>query len=516
MFPIAHDDVALRQLLESDFHRLSRDVTSAQEISAIVAHLLTATQRIVHDLASSWNKRSAIYRLPDELIAASCALLPLRDRLSASHVSRSWRHAALGFPSVWCDIEISSRCWNPAAIIEMMLSRTGQLPVSFSYNDDLRAPEGYQEIMQAIGIHMHHMASISWRSDSTAARNLEFTQPAPLLRSLVTNVYCSLPESFLGGQRGSLRTLHVPLLRLPASCAAFSTVTDLRGSAPEFMDDTETLRNLFTLFPRLETLWLSSLRDPMAHHMPAGPAPLSLTHLRLSTFSEVCDHAARYLAWKTPALVHTELIYQAPIPEIATTALCALFVDAVEMSVQLPNEIGSGAEIALRDAAGATCRLRFAYPARDAAGQFAALLHTVELARVRRLSADIGVFSLIVQRLPPGLQHVTLHAHAIDLGREFPRALQPLATYPWTSLDSLGLLAARCPSLASLTLEVHPLDRTNPPSAQTARDLLKMMPNLGTKGLPDVHIRGFSGDVVRELDGEPNKSAPAVKLVFDL
>ncbi|EJD44460.1 hypothetical protein AURDEDRAFT_125246 [Auricularia subglabra TFB-10046 SS5] len=518
MLPIDHDDAALRQVLESDFGRLARGITDAPQISAIVTHLVTAAHRIVYDFASTWNKRSAISRLPDELVAASCAFLPLRDRLAASHVSRAWRHASLSFPSVWCDIEVTSRCRDPAAVIGMLLSRTGQLPVFFSYRDVSRDPDGYPAILRAIDEHMHHIESISWHTENMGPRSLTFTRPAPLLRSLTTNIwYCNLPENFLGGQRGSLRVLHVPLLRLPASCAAFSTVTDLRGAASEFMDDNETLRNLFTLFPCLETLWLNNLRDGIAHYMPHGPAPLSLTRLRLSTMSDVCDHAARYVAWKTPALTNVELIYDAPKPEIATAALRALFLDATELSAYLPNEAGDGAEIALHDAAGAKCRLRFAYPARDASAQFSSLLRIMEFAHLRTLSSELGVFKSVVARLPRDMQHITLHAHEIDFGREMPHAPHAPAfvRYPWMELDCLVTLATRCPSLVSVTLDVHALDSANPPSAQNARDLLDMMKTYGVQGIPALHLRGFSAATIAEVDGDPSVGACAVPIVFD-
>ncbi|EJD44447.1 hypothetical protein AURDEDRAFT_166536 [Auricularia subglabra TFB-10046 SS5] len=305
--------------------------------------------------------------------------------------------------------------------------------------------------------------------------------------------------------------MDVPLLRLPASCA------DLRGAAPDFRDDKETLRNLFTLFPCLETLWLNNLRDGIAHHIPHDPAPISLMRLRLLTMSDVCDHAALYVAWKTPALANVELIYDAPKPEIASAALRALFLDATEISVYLPNEAGDGAEIALHDAAGAKCRLRFAYPARDASGQFSSLLRIIEFARLRTLCSELGVFKSVVTRLPRDMQHITLHTREIDFGREMPHAppAPAFVSFPWMELDCLYPLATRCPGLLSVTLEVHALDSANPPSAQNARDLLRMIKTYGVQGLPALHLRGFSTAAIAELDGDPSVGACAVPIVFD-
>lgn len=80
-----YDDAALRALLESDFRRLTRGVKKAPQIDAVVGCLFTAMKRIMHGLTSDWNRNESTYRLPDELLAACFALLPFRDRVTASH-----------------------------------------------------------------------------------------------------------------------------------------------------------------------------------------------------------------------------------------------------------------------------------------------------------------------------------------------------------------------------------------------------------------------------------------------
>ncbi|EJD39748.1 hypothetical protein AURDEDRAFT_187251 [Auricularia subglabra TFB-10046 SS5] len=213
MLTINHDTAALRAQLTADFAKISSNAKRAPDVDQIVQFFMTVTFHIMRDLSSEWNERHSQIPLPTEVLSICFTFLPLSDRVRASHVSRSWRTAALNFPKVWSEIDLSPYVSNPAAICEMALSRAGQHPVDFVYQSSGRAPQ--PAIVLAIEKHVCHLRSIVWDSLSDPPR---FELPAPLLESfqIVCNrtLFASLWHAPpLRPMRGDGRTLTLECTR---------------------------------------------------------------------------------------------------------------------------------------------------------------------------------------------------------------------------------------------------------------------------------------------------------------
>ncbi|EJD44433.1 hypothetical protein AURDEDRAFT_166522 [Auricularia subglabra TFB-10046 SS5] len=505
MLAADYDSTALRALLVSDAKLLSRDITEAAQLAAIIEHLCSTTQSILSDFASSWNARNPSYNVPDESLAACFSFLPLRDRVAVSHVSRAWRHAALEFPLVWYQLDIFSASRGPASLFEMALSRAGRLAVELTY---VEREHALVTMAQAVERNIHRIRSISWNSNQLDTHFPTLTGPAPLLESLITNVDPKMPEGFLGGLIGRLHAMHVPLFNLPSSCAALSTVTCLQGSVP-ITDGADTFSRLFKLFPQLDFVSLLGLDDSLTT-MPSGPIPLSLAYLRLMEHvNGHCNLVAQYLTWRTETLRQCDLWFPVPRAVRPTPSLCHLFAGASEISITMPPDGKGESEIALVDSMGRICRIicHRHHTHLAAFKAYGRLLAGVSLDCVRTLRLDSMFLADICRLHPPQLAHLALYIQRVDIkdGQSPPSR----GSFPWDSLNPMAELGELYPKLNSLSVEIYAAD------ADDARELMHVLSTPDLRGLPTIHVHGFPSDFMGDVEEYARREGP-IKVTYGI
>ncbi|EJD44413.1 hypothetical protein AURDEDRAFT_166504 [Auricularia subglabra TFB-10046 SS5] len=512
------DSDALRSFLKAQFSSMSCGVTAAAEVAGIVQRVVDGTIDVMRECVRHWNARNAVQRFPDEILAACFALLPLRDRFSASQVSHAWRSVALAYPSVWSNISLLTCIRDPVAILDATLSRSGQSSVDLHcrrlcqwrvrrWYPPGEAPSA--QISPIVQRHLVHIQSISWYDNNGTPQFPALVTPAPLLASLYTDEDLALPPDFLGGMLGKLRTLHLGALSLPPSCPALATVTQLHCNVPNELSDPAVFRNLFHVFPRLESLSLLHLCRSRTHLMPPGPVPRTLVHLRLD--SQLGDIAAQYIAWRTERLTRVELAVWLTAEWLVeyNPAVLRLSAAATHIVIALPRNADSatppiGAEdgatdiecddsapdlqddngsLTLRDGTDTTCAIQFfcGYEGWTVnLDCFSQLVRALSLDSLRSLSTDCALLpALLDNHSPRDLAHLALTVR------------DEAGSYPWTTLSALP---AHFSHLRTLRLEVQP-----PPSLRDGRDLIEVLASLGATHPLEVEVHGFLGEIVAQL-----------------
>ncbi|KZV81260.1 hypothetical protein EXIGLDRAFT_844762 [Exidia glandulosa HHB12029] len=276
-------NLAIEACLHDVFRDLTQGVDSASQVQNIFMAVINKALRVLRDGMLEWNSSSTAQRVPPEVLASCLDHLSLADLVRASHVSRHWRSVALAFPALWTDIRLTSAHPRILDLLRSVLPRTGACPVDFAYtrSHTTSSPGPLDDIDLLLCEHMHHMRSIAWPGSIDATC---FSQPAPMLET----VSCSsveiayLPESFLGGVVGRMRSLELAYLDLTLEgFPALSSVTHLVCTLPWNVRGTASLGPLFDLFPNVEYLHLRALKSQ--HGTPSCSAPPSLRFLSLET-----------------------------------------------------------------------------------------------------------------------------------------------------------------------------------------------------------------------------------------
>ncbi|EJD46658.1 hypothetical protein AURDEDRAFT_113669 [Auricularia subglabra TFB-10046 SS5] len=246
-----------------------------------------------------------------------------------------------------------------------------------------------------------------------------------------------------------------------------------------------------------------------ANLLPVDPAPSSLTKVALGTRDEGYDLMQHYLAWRTDALQDVTLhmaydmspnlehvlagarqltvVRDGGLHEFYQTVITADGPDARTHSVGLADSDDDLVRIA-----GVLLR------ARDALAH----VHTLRIS-LHMLDPFIELFAAL-----PALKHVVLY---MESDNEVPEeGAEPAARAPHVFAGDLvtGLvrLQADRPALESLVVKVICWDAECPPTAQDARDLVGQLQLLQERTLPEILVKGFSADVVREVqvpEGRP-------------
>ncbi|EJD38947.1 hypothetical protein AURDEDRAFT_187563 [Auricularia subglabra TFB-10046 SS5] len=304
----------LRALAKTRVHCLS----TAVEVDQIGQVLCNETTAVIREVLFDWNRSNSCWRLPPELFAASCRFLTLRELITVSHVSRSWRSAVLQFPALWSDIWIHSLMKSPQELLRSILERVGNCPLEVSYTVagfsggiasslPRHFPRRGLPVGNVLSDHMHHVRTLVWCDNFDATC---FRVPAPLLTELRCEARTLIPEDFLGGVCASLTTLSLEYLSLPAICPALSTVVTLSARLPTMMRDTANLPHLFEIFKKLESLSLRGEFSAYLDVLPPGPAPTTLRKLELVDYDESTERAELFSRWKTDALKDVHLSVQ--------------------------------------------------------------------------------------------------------------------------------------------------------------------------------------------------------------
>lgn len=434
-------------------------------------------------------------------LAACFALLPFRDRISVSHVSRFWRATALSCPAIWRDIQIP-RCADPAEVLKMALSRAGKLALDVSYLPGKPSPD--PGVYVALAAHMDRFRSIAWGCTTDGGA---LDVPAPLLESFETQVSLHIPENVLGGKPSRLQRLHLGDLFLPASCPALSTVIDLKAKIPTEPADAIRFRALFDLCPHLESLELEYVQHAPDDVLPPGPAPKTLKKLHLHSFRRT-NLVKVFLNWRTDALrdVHFT-ITNPPSPEHAL-----VLMDARELSLFYEEEYERSVNIAIMPDGS---RRSILYPnilREDALPEGTDVIrgaHAV-FSKVHTLNISLSVIYNWISHAPwpRQLRHLVVNVH--EEAWVTPGVSR---SFPWYCLDCMAQFHTLFPLLETLSLVVLAWKRERPLTPDHAHGLIDKLASLDRTGLPDVRVVGFSEDAVRAIE---RSDLGTLRIFFDV
>ncbi|EJD40698.1 hypothetical protein AURDEDRAFT_170323 [Auricularia subglabra TFB-10046 SS5] len=286
---IPSDKQALEELVLSICLKAPLNELSACDAQAVVDDILNTARTSLANACYVRNQLMQTCTLPPEILADCFALLPMRDRITVSHVSRVWRTVALDAPFLWNDMTSFSQPRSRSMplmlpLMRVLLARSGGLPIHLEYNDWI---EG--DVIGLILPYLHRIASMTLHF----YQDLSFlNHPAPLLHTLRLKDVTSISDDFLARTAGRLAIMHAKALQLPNFCPPLATLTELTAT----LSSKTTLQALFAMCPRLQTLSLSELcRENVAD---VGRSPQFLSTLALSTFRSDCDLIAVYDACK--------------------------------------------------------------------------------------------------------------------------------------------------------------------------------------------------------------------------
>lgn len=385
------------------------------------------------------------HKLSAEMLAACFAFLDMIDLISASHVCHFWRSVSLAFPALWAHISVDSRLAHPANIIHMAMSRAGCLAVDFEdlyYSDEI--PDG---LADAVTRYMDRLNTLKWAHDPSA---LDLTRPGPLLREFACKWLCVIPEEFLGGVAGNLRTLRIGSAIFPEKCPALDTVTYLDMAFPWCMkpDEITSFSRIFHLLPRLEVMHLRNLEGSPGSTLPLGPAPRTLREVSLQGWA--CDLFALYTAWALESVATVQLT-----KDIEELDVGPFISGAVEISVVYNR--GPRPEMRtlaiLPDGRQRTIVWSNVPKTWDAIYKIAdAIRDTPVLPHMHTLVVPLSILgrALAGAWRWPSLTRLTVHIH--DHEHElFTRGGDDGVRFLWAQLDCLRSV----PALERLTLHVH-------------------------------------------------------------
>ncbi|EJD38021.1 hypothetical protein AURDEDRAFT_172901 [Auricularia subglabra TFB-10046 SS5] len=480
-------DAEVYDVLRTSFSRcfevLSRDTTDAAQVQLVFEELTRVSRSILSGLVDEWHlSNDCLRRLPNELIAHCFAYLPLRDRITASHVSRGWRSIALTHPVVWADLDFRELFRDKEALLEMALDRAAQHPVVIRNCPEPTRPASVVRVLTA---HMSHIQHLELpRRVSPAA----LVHPAPHLRYLRIQTNCRIRPEFLGGHAGRLRTLQLRSVILPEICPALSTVTDLTLHPPYDPDHDNTYRPLFRLFPVLQSLSLQELQFQDRGLIPDGPAPASLGRLSLETSQSQFDLCEYYARWESvaPNISHVVIEQYSP-PE---GHLRHIVSGAVELVIR--REFFHAhwrMDIVAVGPGGHRRREVTFWSTGDDSALVAQTLIDLRSALEDVTSLDVSATSfaafLPVLAVLPKLAHLTVTLVLDDSDSE------PDKHALWrNTLSSV----ARVPWLRSIAISVASGEGRCPPSADDARILLSQLESIAHGELPTLVVKGFSRD----------------------
>ncbi|EJD46629.1 hypothetical protein AURDEDRAFT_164448 [Auricularia subglabra TFB-10046 SS5] len=490
---LAFDHEPLRVRLAADVALLTSGVNDAAEVKKIFAQLADTTMTILRDLAYAWSEVHDLLRhLPKEVLALCFTFLPFSDRITASHVSRHWRAVSLADPAIWTDIDMPrtvSRNWS--RILRMALSRTRRYPVDVQ---GLSIPD-QDGIFQACMLeHMHHLRLLDWNFPE---HSVSLTARAPLLETLRgINYHVDIPSDFLGGQPAQLRTLYISSASLPETCPTLSTLTRLILDMPHDLNLAATLCRLFVLCPNLQTLRLGDLLPPsrFQNFFPRGPAPPSLVTLDLSSARADCDLAPLYIAWRTNNLRNVSLEQRCKSP----ASLEALVSGARSLTVM---EGGSPGQITITACypSGRTHSITFRDGVVD--GRLAATMISNLRSHLERIRT-VEVSDTYIDSFPPVLAGLPKLRQVTLIWELSPyRASDGGDTHAFISFEEqLCDLAEHCPNLDSIHVRAYCKRESCPLTSADAQAILADIADLGDRELPDIHIEGFSSDLVAGVE----------------
>ncbi|EJD37938.1 hypothetical protein AURDEDRAFT_187918 [Auricularia subglabra TFB-10046 SS5] len=446
--------------------------------------------------------------LSPEMLAECFVFLDLRDLISASHVSRTWRSSALAFPALWSDIPITWPLYDPEAIINMAISRAGQRALDFEYHPFSSHIPG--SLVAAVGKQMHRFRTFIWEYDFGS---LDFTLPAPLLQKLVCGMHLiSLPRDFLGGSVGNLHTLRLGDVRFPRECPALATLTHLLASYPWYLDGDMGFDRIFALCPQLEVLHLRNIQ-PREVSLPTGPAPRTLRLVKLHADAD-CDLVQVHKTW---GVASPQVRLKMPL----TTAysMSSFLEGALDIAAAFEPHNKARIVANLPDSRRHTLvfyELEEVFQPAVVIAKIFNGMTSATAAQVRSLRLPLSVLGPVlastarwsrISRLTVDMyEHDAYDTQPYEFGETYRR-------FRWTTLGCLRLMPQRFPRLSALALALHRKDPKKLPLLDDARELVQYLSVPGNCPLSEVLVHAFPADVVPSLSAE-NMSHP--RIVFDV
>ncbi|EJD39744.1 hypothetical protein AURDEDRAFT_171193 [Auricularia subglabra TFB-10046 SS5] len=363
------------------------------------------------------------------MLAECFGFLPLRDLILASHVSHAWRVSALEFPTLWSHIDISWSAHSPDDILNLAVSRAGELPVDFEY--DARNVLPSQSFRAAVGQHMQRFRSFRWAYD---IRALDRTSRAPLLETFIS------VRNYFPLNKKRLRTLRIARTRFPEECPALATLTLLRASC-HGLGRNRGQHRIFSLCPRLETLHLCDIHPNPEGALPMGPVPPTLRVVKLGAGAG-CDLVQLYNASCLISVPHVRL----KLP-LETAHDVSPFLDgALGLSVtfERPKKFRIAAD--MLDSRIHRLVLYALDQALDPAPLVATILHDMtNRAAVRSLRIPLAVLALLVAA---GIHWPAVSQLTVDVFEDVVHDTQAPAAPDWKRVSALPLGAFEHPPVA--------------------------------------------------------------------
>ncbi|KDQ08664.1 hypothetical protein BOTBODRAFT_37814 [Botryobasidium botryosum FD-172 SS1] len=287
----------------------------ARDFAVSALHLYVA--QMIHALKAHYNRISAIYRLPNEVLALifrftegsrDNSLWPLRLRapLNISRVSRLWRQIALSTPCLWTTIDVTN-----ASIRSVFLERSRNALLSIDVlpghdyrldseedNCSLRTyqngtTKAFRLRKPYFTLFIKSLVPFLPRWGSVKLRDIDIYEfptfhhaPAPNLETF--HVYAggtakeaqTPPLHLLRGETPRLRDLHLVATCVRLDSPIYANLTSLHLECIKFDESSVTrLLEIFAMCPFLDTLGLVKVR----FSSPRGDVPpntIPLKHLR--------------------------------------------------------------------------------------------------------------------------------------------------------------------------------------------------------------------------------------------
>ncbi|EJD42862.1 hypothetical protein AURDEDRAFT_185833 [Auricularia subglabra TFB-10046 SS5] len=258
---------------------LPREQSHAR-VHEIAAHVLSVTHAALSVFARAWNEvqRDPITALPAELISACFALLDLKDRISASHVSWTWRNAALSDRRLWNEYTIpqdGSRI-NADEGFLAMLSRSDPAPFQLACHKDIS-----EQLLEHLLRNMHRVQSLDLYNLRHEAVQRLMDRDAPVLEEFHYSDI-PLPDSPIALKWSSthapfLSSVSMGIFLLPVD-GLYRAMRSFRGTLPQ---GSHLPAPLGVLFPDLTEVVLNDLDQ--ASVATLGPPPPSLKAVVLNS-----------------------------------------------------------------------------------------------------------------------------------------------------------------------------------------------------------------------------------------
>ncbi|EJD51743.1 hypothetical protein AURDEDRAFT_181892 [Auricularia subglabra TFB-10046 SS5] len=307
--------------LDGDAKRPQTDVAEQQSALYQTLHELLQTVISLHRrCVRRLNGTLPVNMLPPELWLAVFELLPLSDRIRATHVCSQWRAVALSSPSAWVSITQPRR--GALLALPQLLLRSQDAPL-FLHITSVQSPHDLLLTLDAIKGHMNRVRTLTlgislfdW-SNPNGGHDL-FLRATPLLREL--NIHWPFARDgclcILPSEDACFPQLEKVHLINTDAFACFPLFTSLRSLSLTLPPGTTTHRLVTSVstVPSLEDLQLSLGRHELRLEMlDTETIESSGARPALSSLKILCTKQNRQAEDNVLALLHSFSAREVPL-----------------------------------------------------------------------------------------------------------------------------------------------------------------------------------------------------------